>query len=32
MMAQEWAFRAGLAMMGALFLFATWNDIQRHLG
>ncbi len=32
MIAQEWAFRAGLAVMGALFLFATWNDIQRHLG
>jgi len=32
MVAQEWAFRAGLAVMGALFLFATWNDIQRHLG
>lgn len=32
LIAQEWAFRAGLAAMGALFLFATWNDIQRHLG
>ncbi len=31
LMAQEWAFRAGIAVMGALFLFATWNDIQRHL-
>ncbi len=30
--AQEWAFRAGIAVMGALFLFATWNDIQRLLG
>lgn len=32
LVAQEWAFRAGLVMMGALFLFASWNDIQRHLG
>lgn len=32
LVAQEWAFRAGIAVMGALFLFATWNDIQRHLG
>lgn len=31
LIAQEWAFRAGIAVMGALFLFATWNDIQRHL-
>ncbi|HWA00843.1 MAG TPA: M50 family metallopeptidase [Caulobacterales bacterium] len=29
--AQEWAFRAGLAVMASLFLFATWNDITRHL-
>jgi regulator of sigma E protease len=27
--AQEWAFRAGLAVMASLFLFATWNDISR---
>jgi regulator of sigma E protease len=30
--AQEWAFRAGLAVMASLFLFATWNDVTRHLG
>ncbi|MGE0828864.1 MAG: RIP metalloprotease, partial [Hyphomonadaceae bacterium] len=30
--AQEWALRAGLAMLGGLFLFATWNDIQRIWG
>lgn len=29
--AQEWAYRAGFAVMGSLFLFATWNDITRHL-
>lgn len=29
--AQEWAFRAGLAVMASLFLFATWNDVTRHL-
>jgi regulator of sigma E protease len=27
--AQEWAFRAGFAIMASLFLFATWNDITR---
>lgn len=27
--AQEWAFRAGFAVMASLFLFATWNDITR---
>lgn len=27
--AQEWAYRAGLAVMASLFLFATWNDITR---
>jgi len=27
--AQEWAFRAGLAVMASLFLFATWNDVSR---
>lgn len=27
--AQEWAFRAGFAVMASLFLFATWNDIIR---
>lgn len=30
-MAQEWAYRAGFAVMASLFLFATWNDITRHL-
>jgi regulator of sigma E protease len=29
--AQEWAFRAGFAVMASLFLFATWNDITRLL-
>lgn len=29
--AQEWAYRAGFAVMASLFLFATWNDITRHL-
>ncbi len=27
--AQDWAYRAGLAVMASLFLFATWNDIAR---
>jgi regulator of sigma E protease len=27
--AQEWAFRAGFAVMASLFLFATWNDVTR---
>ena len=27
--AQEWAFRAGAALMLSLFLFATWNDVAR---
>jgi regulator of sigma E protease len=27
--AQEWAYRAGFAVIGSLFLFATWNDIVR---
>lgn len=27
--AQEWAYRAGFAIMASLFLFATWNDITR---
>lgn len=27
--AQELGFRAGLAFIGSLFLFATWNDLQR---
>jgi regulator of sigma E protease len=27
--AQEWAMRGGLIALLALFLFATWNDIQR---
>lgn len=26
---QEWAYRAGFAVMASLFLFATWNDITR---
>ncbi|HRP09781.1 MAG TPA: M50 family metallopeptidase [Terricaulis sp.] len=30
-MAQEWAYRAGFAVMAGLFLFATWNDITRLL-
>ncbi len=30
-MAQEWAYRAGFAVMASLFLFATWNDITRLL-
>jgi len=29
--ALEWAYRAGIAVMGSLFLFATWNDITRLL-
>jgi regulator of sigma E protease len=29
--AQEWAYRAGFAVMASLFLFATWNDIARLL-
>lgn len=29
--AQEWAYRAGFAVMASLFLFATWNDITRLL-
>jgi regulator of sigma E protease len=27
--AQEFGFRAGLALVASLFLFATWNDLQR---
>lgn len=27
--AQEWAYRAGFAVIASLFLFATWNDISR---
>jgi len=27
--AQEMGFRAGLAFIASLFLFATWNDLQR---
>lgn len=27
--AQEWAYRAGFAVMASLFLFATWNDVTR---
>lgn len=26
---QMFGFRAGLALLGSLFLFATWNDLQR---
>jgi regulator of sigma E protease len=26
--AQEYGFRAGLALIGALFIFATWNDLS----
>jgi regulator of sigma E protease len=29
--AQEYGFRAGLALLAALFMFATWNDLT-HLG
>jgi regulator of sigma E protease len=29
--AQEWAYRAGFAVLAGLFLFATWNDVTRHL-
>ncbi|MBI3439573.1 MAG: RIP metalloprotease [Proteobacteria bacterium] len=29
--AQEWAYRAGFALIASLFLFATWNDISRLL-
>lgn len=29
--AQEWAYRAGFAVVASLFLFATWNDITRLL-
>ena len=29
--AQEYGFRAGLALLAALFVFATWNDLT-HLG
>lgn len=29
--AQEWAFRAGFAIMASLFLLANWNDISRLL-
>jgi regulator of sigma E protease len=25
--AQEWGFRIGLALVGALMVFVTWNDI-----
>jgi regulator of sigma E protease len=27
--AQEYGFRAGLALLAALFIFATWNDLSR---
>ena len=27
--AQEFGFRAGLAVVASMFLFATWNDLQR---
>ncbi len=29
--AQEYGFRAGLAFLACLFVFATWNDLT-HLG
>jgi regulator of sigma E protease len=29
--AQEYGFRAGLAFLAGLFVFATWNDLS-HLG
>lgn len=29
--AQEWAYRAGFALVASLFLFATWNDVTRLL-
>ncbi len=29
--AQEYGFRAGLALLVGLFMFATWNDLS-HLG
>jgi regulator of sigma E protease len=29
--AQEYGFRAGLAVLGSLFVFATWNDLT-HIG
>jgi len=29
--AQEYGFRAGLALLAGLFIFATWNDLS-HLG
>jgi regulator of sigma E protease len=29
--AQEYGFRAGLALLACLFVFATWNDLT-HLG
>jgi regulator of sigma E protease len=27
--AHEWGFQAGVALLGSIFLFATWNDLQR---
>jgi len=29
--AQEYSFRAGIAVLGGLFIFATWNDLA-HIG
>jgi len=29
--AQEYGFRAGIAVLGGLFIFATWNDLA-HIG
>lgn len=29
--AQEYSFRAGVALLGGLFIFATWNDLT-HIG
>ena len=29
MRAQEYGFRAGIAVLGGLFVFATWNDLTQ---
>jgi regulator of sigma E protease len=29
--AQEYSFRAGIALLAGLFIFATWNDLA-HIG
>ena len=28
--AQEYGFRAGLAVLASLFIFATWNDLSQY--